>query len=94
MARPRQYSSEFRQRAIRMVAESAGGFMRRIASQLGVSYETLHKWVDRAARGAARSAQRECGAASRQRDLEIGLGLFRPRARPTSAERTTHIQSE
>ena len=48
MARPRQYSQEFRERAIRMVAEADGGSMRRIASQLGISYETLRKWVRQA----------------------------------------------
>lgn len=48
MARPRQYSQEFRARATRMVAESDGGSMRRIASQLGISYETLRKWVRQA----------------------------------------------
>lgn len=48
MARPRQYSQEFRERAIRMVAEGGDGSKRRIAQQLGISYETLRKWVHQA----------------------------------------------
>lgn len=48
MARPRQYSNDFRERALRMVAESGSGSIRRIAEQLGISYETLRKWVRQA----------------------------------------------
>lgn len=48
MARPRQFNSEFRERALRMVAEGGSGSIKRIADQLGISYETLRKWIRQA----------------------------------------------
>lgn len=107
MARPRQYSQEFRERAIRMVAEADGGSMRRIASQLGISYETIRKWVHQAEVDGGlcagtmseqleelrRLLKKERGAASRQRDPEVGISFFRTRARPTSAEMIAYIDS-
>jgi transposase len=48
MARPRKYPLEFRQRAVRMVAESGSGSIPRVASQLGISGETLRNWVRQA----------------------------------------------
>jgi transposase-like protein len=41
MASPRQYSPEFRERAVRMVAESAPGSNKRIGGPARISYETL-----------------------------------------------------
>lgn len=40
--------NEFRERAIRVVAETDGESMRRIATLLGISCETLRKWVRQA----------------------------------------------
>jgi transposase len=55
MARPLSYPSEFRQRAVRMVAESKAEYgseleaIRSVAAKLGIgSAETLRQWVRRA----------------------------------------------
>lgn len=51
---PKQYPRDFRERAIRLVNESAGDHERewatiqRVSSRLGVSAETVRKWVRQA----------------------------------------------
>ena len=51
---PRQYSPEFRQRALRMLEEALPDYesefeaIRQVASRLGVSTEALRKWRRRA----------------------------------------------
>jgi transposase len=49
----RRYPQELRERAVRMVVESADhgerlGSIRRVAQQLGIGYESLRKWVKQA----------------------------------------------
>ncbi len=49
----RRYPPELRERAIRMVVETAEqgerlGSMRRVAQQLGIGYESVRKWVKQA----------------------------------------------
>ena len=54
MARPSRYSSEFRDRAVRLVAEARPehdtewAAITSVAHKLGVSSETLRKWIRRA----------------------------------------------
>jgi transposase len=55
MARPRLYPDEFRERAVRLLSEwriargvEEGG-LSEVARQLGISTETLRKWVKQAA---------------------------------------------
>lgn len=43
MSRPRQYSPEFVQEALRLLRDS-GKSRRKIAADLGICPETLHKW--------------------------------------------------
>jgi transposase len=50
---PKAYTAEFRERAMRLVAETVEaegrpqGVVTRIARQLGVAPETLHSWIRR-----------------------------------------------
>ncbi|MHB8572895.1 MAG: transposase [Candidatus Dormibacteria bacterium] len=48
--RQRRYPAELRERAVRMVLESRDepGRLSKVASQLGVGYESLRHWVKRA----------------------------------------------
>ena len=54
MARPSRYSADFRARAVRLVAEgrpdhdTEWAAITSVASKLGVSTETVRKWVRRA----------------------------------------------
>jgi transposase len=49
MPRPRKYPPELRERAVRLVAEiDERGAIRRVSAQLGISHETLRKWVRQA----------------------------------------------
>ena len=52
----RRYPPELRERAVRLVVESAErpGSIRRVAQQLGIGYESLRKWVQQAAIDAGR----------------------------------------
>lgn len=46
MPKPHTYPPEFRERAVRMVAEiGERGAIRRVAEKLGVSHETIRYWV-------------------------------------------------
>ena len=51
MARPSNYSAEFRARAVRLVSEARAGYdtewaaITSVAAKLGVSGETVRKWV-------------------------------------------------
>jgi transposase len=53
---PRRYSTEFRERAMRLVVETieaegpGRGVVARIADQLGMPHETLHSWLRRSGR--------------------------------------------
>ena len=93
MSRARKYPKELIERGVRLALESrAAG--RGVARDLGIGHETLRKRVrqaeadggcDRICRE-ARSARRSSSsgrirAASRERDLEGGLGVFREGAR-------------
>lgn len=53
MSRPRKYSDEFRERAVRLVFES-GRPIAPVARDLGVNHESLRSWV--------RQAQADAGA--------------------------------
>ena len=58
MARPRKYSEELRERAVRLYAESGGRPIAHVARDLGVHKEALRLWV--------RQAEADSG---RRRDL-------------------------
>ena len=53
MSRPRKYSEELRERAVRLVFES-GRPVRQIALDLGINYESLRSWVRQAEADAGR----------------------------------------
>ena len=60
MGRPSKYSSEVRERAVRLVLENEGQHdsqwtaIRSIAAKIGCTAETLRKWVRQAERDAGR----------------------------------------
>jgi transposase len=76
MAPPRKYSSELRERAVRMVfelREQTGvrtGMIARVAEQLGVHRESLRTWVRQAEVDGGVRAGRSTGDAERIVELE------------------------
>jgi transposase len=76
MASPRKYSSELRERAVRMVfelREQTGvrtGMIARVAEQLGVHRESLRTWVRQAEVDGGVRAGRSTGDAERIVELE------------------------
>src|SRR4051812_33348831 len=78
MARPRTYSSEVRERAVRMVREhgpehpSQWAAITSMASKFGCTPETLRKWVRQSERDSGRSGGLTTDERHRLKDLERG----------------------
>ena len=76
MARPRKYSSEVRERAVRMVREhgpehpSQWAAMASIAGKLGCTAETLRRWVRQAERDSGQRAGLTTDERQRLKELE------------------------
>ena len=76
MARPRKYSSEVRQRALRMVREhgpehpSQWAAITSMASKFGCTPETLRKWVRQAERDSGMRGDLTTDERQRVKDLE------------------------
>ena len=114
MARRGRYPAEVRERAVRMVFEhqreyeSQWAAITSIAGKLGMTDETLRKWVrqaeiDGGARPGVSSAEAERvkeleresqRVAARERDPEGGVGFLRAGARPATAEAMTAFIDE
>ncbi|HEU4422786.1 MAG TPA: IS3 family transposase [Pilimelia sp.] len=105
MARPSRYSADFRARAVRLVAEARAehdtewAAMTSVASKLGVSAETVRKWVRQAevdsgrrpGVGSDESAElkrlrRENAELRRANEILKAASVFRRGARPPRAE--------
>src|SRR5213080_1527866 len=76
MARPRKYSDELRERAVRFYFESNRPIAH-VAQDLGIHKEALRQWVRQAAA---------------ERGLEGRVRLFRPGARPDPATVTRYVE--
>ncbi len=76
MGKTTKYPAEFRERAVRLVFEqqsahdSQWAAISSIASKMGVTAETLRKWVRQAERDAGRRAGLTTGERERLKDLE------------------------
>lgn len=76
MGRPSRYSSEVRERAVRMVLEHQGehdsqwAAISSIAAKIGCTAETLRKWVRQAERDAGKRAGLSTGERERLKELE------------------------
>jgi transposase len=76
MGRPSRYSSEVRERAVRLVLEQQGEHQSQwaaigsIAAKMGCTAETLRKWVRQAERDAGRRPGLTTGERERLKELE------------------------
>ena len=76
MGRPSKYSPEVRERAVRLVMESAGDHgsewaaISSVASKIGCTAETLRKWVRRVERDTGKRAGLTSAERDRMKELE------------------------
>ena len=108
MPRPRKYSDELRERAVRLVFES-GRPIAHVALDLGIHKESLRTWVRQAEADAGQRKDRlttgererlkqlrarEPRAAQGERDLEVSERVFREGARRDPAEVSAFIDEQ
>jgi transposase-like protein len=106
VARPRKYSDELNERAVRFYFESNRPIAH-VAQDLGIHEEALRQWVRQADADSGRrrdllktdereelkeAPEGERRASARERDLEGRLRLFRSGARPDPATVTRYVE--
>ena len=81
---PRRYDEETKARAVRLVRDHVGDYdsewaaITAVAGRLGMSAETLRKWIRQSAVDAAEAPRVSSNAASQIRELKRTLSLSRP----------------
>jgi len=104
MSRPRKYREELLERGVRLALESERPIAH-VVADLGIHPETLRKRVGQAKADAGgrsdllttqereeiRQLRRENRAAARERDLEVGVGVFCQGAQPGPTEVSRYV---